>query len=101
VFVEEVESVLKDYPGIVDALVVGRPSARWGTEVAAVVAARPVMNIEELLQFCRRRLARYKVPKCVHVVDLIRRNPSGKGDYGWAAEQVFEPAIRPQPNETE
>ncbi|WP_422263851.1 AMP-binding protein [Mycobacterium sp.] len=101
VFVEEVESVLKDYPGIVDALVVGRPSARWGTEVAAVVAARPVLNTEELLQFCRRRLARYKVPKCVHVVDLIRRNPSGKGDYGWAAEQVLEPAIGPQPNEME
>jgi len=92
VFVEEVEAVLKDHPDILDALVVGRPSVRWGTEVAAVVAARPSLDIDALPQFCRGRLARYKVPKCVRVVDRVRRNPAGKGDYVWAARQVLEPA---------
>jgi acyl-CoA synthetase (AMP-forming)/AMP-acid ligase II len=94
VYVEEVEAVLKHHPDVLDALVVGRASVRWGTEVAAVVAARSTIDIDALLQFCRSRLARYKVPKCVQVVDRIRRNPAGKGDYLWAAQQVQEPTSK-------
>jgi 3-oxocholest-4-en-26-oate---CoA ligase len=89
VFVEEVEAVLKDHPGVIDALVCGRPSPRWGSEVAAVVQSVPDIDVSSVLQFCRERLARYKVPKSVRVVQQIRRNPAGKGDYRWATKQVM------------
>lgn len=90
VFVEEVEAVLKDHPEVTDALVCGRPSQRWGSEVAAVVQARPGIDTTALLEFCRGRLARYKVPKSVQLVERIRRGPAGKGDYQWAARQVLQ-----------
>lgn len=92
VFVEEVEAVLKDHPGVIDALVCGRPSKRWGSEVAAVVQGRPGVDATALLEFCRGRLARYKVPKSLCFVERVRRGPAGKGDYLWAAQQVMESA---------
>jgi 3-oxocholest-4-en-26-oate---CoA ligase len=88
VFVEEVEAVLKDHPAVVDVLVCGRPSKRWGAEVAGVVQVGPGVDEGTLLDFCRGRLARYKVPKSLTFVDRVRRNPAGKGDYGWAAAEV-------------
>jgi 3-oxocholest-4-en-26-oate---CoA ligase len=88
VFVEEVEAVLKDHPGVIDALVCGRPSKRWGSEVAGVVQTAPGIDETTLLNFCRDRLARYKVPKNLIFVASVRRNPAGKGDYNWAARQV-------------
>lgn len=88
VFVEEVEGVLKHHPSVIDALVCGRPSPRWGSEVAAVVEGTSDLDASSVLEFCRDRLARYKVPKSVHVVERIRRNAAGKGDYRWAARQV-------------
>lgn len=88
VFVEEVEVVLKDHPDVVDVLVCGRPSERWGTEVAAVVVARPGLDSGALLDFCRGRLARYKVPKFVLFVDRVVRSETGKPDYRWATQQV-------------
>ncbi|WP_234898957.1 AMP-binding protein [Mycolicibacter kumamotonensis] len=87
VYVEEVESVLKDHPDIIDAVVCGRQSVRWGSEVVAVVHGHPGIEIDELKEFCRDRLARYKVPKAFRVVNKIRRGPAGKPDYRWAAKQ--------------
>jgi acyl-CoA synthetase (AMP-forming)/AMP-acid ligase II len=87
VFVEEVEAVLKDHPAVVDALVCGRPSERWGAEVAAVVVAPGIRELE-LIEFCRDRLARYKVPKAIRLVERIARTETGKPDYKWAASQV-------------
>ena len=94
VFVEEVEAVLKDHPAVIDALVCGRPSKRWGSEVAGVVQTGPGIDEGTLLDFCRDRLARYKVPKILKFVDRVRRNPAGKGDYGWAAAMVAAPTER-------
>lgn len=90
VFVEEVEAVLKDHPDVVDALVCGRPSERWGSEVAAVVVAPNGIDETELIGFCRRRLARYKAPKVVHVVPSIVHSDTGKPDYKWAVRMVSE-----------
>jgi acyl-CoA synthetase (AMP-forming)/AMP-acid ligase II len=86
VFVEEVEQALAAHPAVADVLVVGRASERWGQELVAVVqaAGRPVER-GELLAACESRLARYKWPKDVIWVEAVRRSPSGKGDYRWAA----------------
>jgi len=97
VFAEEVEQAIKHHPGVYDALVVGRPSERWGQEVVAVVA--PVEGAEVTLEALRAvaeaHLARYKLPKAVVVVDRISRAPSGKPDYPWA-RQVAEAASPPR-----
>lgn len=92
VFAEEVEQAVKHHPGVYDALVVGRPSERWGQEVVAVVACRPgaTVTLEELRETAGRHLARYKLPKALVLRPSISRSPSGKPDYAWAREQAIE-----------
>ena len=89
VFVEEVEEVLRAHPGIADALVVGRPSDRWGEEIVALVAfhdhdlAHDGAH-DELHAHCTAELARYKAPKEYIVVEQVKRLGNGKADYRWA-----------------
>jgi acyl-CoA synthetase (AMP-forming)/AMP-acid ligase II len=88
IFPEEVEAALKAHPAVFDATVVGAPDERWGQRVAAVVQFRPgrAASLEELQAHCRKRIAGYKVPRQLHVVDQVRRSPSGKPDYQWAKD---------------
>lgn len=90
IFAEEVEHAIKHHPGVYDAVVVGRPSERWGSEVVAVVRLKPGARTSEadLLAECEKHLARYKLPKAFVFRDEIVRSPSGKADYRWAREQV-------------
>ena len=84
--------MLKGHPAVYDALVVGRPSARWGQEVVAVVAAQPgtTVTLDELRAVAEPHLARYKLPKALVLVDRVSRAPSGKPDYPWAREVALE-----------
>ncbi|TDD71187.1 acyl-CoA synthetase [Actinomadura darangshiensis] len=86
VYPEEVEVALKDHPGVEDAVVVGLPDERFGQRVAAVVAPRPgaTVTLEELTEYCRGRLAGYKLPRQITVVDEVQRTAVGKSDYKWA-----------------
>jgi len=86
IFPEEVEGVLKSHPAVFDALVVGVPDERWGSRVAAVVQPRPgqAITLEALAAHCRSHIAGYKVPRELHVVEQVRRSPSGKPDSPWA-----------------
>ena len=88
IFVEEVESVLKAHGAVEDAVVVGVPDDRWGQRVAAVVSARAgaEVTLAVLDAHCRAHLAGYKVPRQLHVVARLVRQPSGKPDYRWARE---------------
>jgi 3-oxocholest-4-en-26-oate---CoA ligase len=89
VFAEEVEQVLTAHPAVADALVAGRPSERWGSEIVAVLSARPGVTApsdDELRAHCRTALAGYKVPKAFCWVDRVERSPAGKPDYGWARD---------------
>jgi fatty-acyl-CoA synthase len=90
VFAEEVEQALIAHPDVDDALVVGRPSERWGSEVVAVVQLRPGAEVTDgqLLEVAGQRLARFKLPKTVLRVPKVRRSPSGKADYGWAKSEA-------------
>jgi 3-oxocholest-4-en-26-oate---CoA ligase len=90
VFVEEVEDVLKRHVSVVDVLVTGRPSERFGQEVVAVVQLTnpDATSPAELRAWCGEHLARYKAPRAVLFVDEVRRHPSGKADYRWAKEQA-------------
>jgi acyl-CoA synthetase (AMP-forming)/AMP-acid ligase II len=88
IFPEEVEQALKAHPAVFDCTVVGVPDDRWGQRVAAVVAFRDdtTATLEELGAHTRGHIAGYKVPRELHVVETIRRAPSGKPDYRWAKE---------------
>jgi fatty-acyl-CoA synthase len=92
VFVEEVEEVLRRHPDVADALVVGRPSARFGHEVVAVVAPQEGATIDgaALREFVARDIARFKAPRAVAVVDRVRRHANGKADYTWAKEAALD-----------
>ncbi|MGE5698437.1 MAG: acyl-CoA synthetase [Candidatus Sericytochromatia bacterium] len=91
VFVEEVEEVLRAHAGVDDALVVGRPSERWGEEIVAVVAPRDSdLSHGALARHCADRLARFKLPKQFIFVDRVRRLGNGKADYRWAKNVAMQ-----------
>ncbi|MGI8936710.1 MAG: acyl-CoA synthetase [Iamia sp.] len=89
IFPEEVEASLKAHPEVFDVVVVGVPDERWGSTVAAVVQPRHLdapPTLGELDAHCRTRIAGYKVPRQLHLVDEVLRSPAGKPDYRWALE---------------
>lgn len=86
IFTEEVEAAVTSHPDVYDAIIVGVPDDRWGQRVAAVVQPRPDTNptLDSIAEHCRQRIAGYKVPRELHLVDHVRRSEAGKPDYGWA-----------------
>ncbi|MGR6964575.1 acyl-CoA synthetase [Geodermatophilus sp. URMC 61] len=76
----EVEEVIYQYPGIAETAVFGIPHPRWIEAVAAVVVPREgqTVDTEELIRFCRERLAGFKTPRYVAVADALPKNASGK-----------------------
>lgn len=76
----EVEDVLYSHPKVFDVAVVGVPDPVWGEEVMAIVLLREgeKMDPEELREYCRDKLARYKIPRYIHFVDEIPKTSSGK-----------------------
>jgi len=87
IFPEEVEQALKNHPAVFDALVVATPDERWGQKVTAVISPRGAApTLEELQQEARKHIAGYKVPRELHVVGEIPRQPNGKPNYARAKE---------------
>lgn len=80
IYPAEVENALYDHPAIAEVAVIGVPSERWGETPKAMVVLKPAVSVsaEELIEFARTRLARYKCPSSVDFVDALPRNASGK-----------------------
>ncbi|MBI2370791.1 MAG: AMP-binding protein [Deltaproteobacteria bacterium] len=80
VFPEEIEGVLHTHPKVGEAAVVGVPHPAWGEAIRAVVVLRPgeVVTEQDLIEFCKGRLAPYKAPKAVEFVETLPRTESGK-----------------------
>jgi acyl-CoA synthetase (AMP-forming)/AMP-acid ligase II len=76
----EVERALTDHPAVLDAAVFGIPDEKWGESVKAVVelSAGGQATPEELVAWCRDRLAHYKCPRDVEIFAELPRNPTGK-----------------------
>jgi acyl-CoA synthetase (AMP-forming)/AMP-acid ligase II len=87
IFPEEVEEVLKTHAGVRDAVVVGIPNEAFGEEIVGVVeladagAAGDSVPEAELIDYVKERLAGYKAPRRIRVVEAIGRGPNGKVDY--------------------
>jgi fatty-acyl-CoA synthase len=90
VFVEEVEAVLQTHPDVTDALVVGRPSERFGQEVVAIVAVRDGTSLDPaaVREYVAEEIARFKAPRVVVTCEGVRRHANGKPDYRWAHDVV-------------
>jgi fatty-acyl-CoA synthase len=79
IYCAEVENVLAGYPRIVEVAVVGRADDKWGEVPLAVAAVTDEgLRLEDLAEFLAERLARYKHPKALEIVDALPRNPAGK-----------------------
>ncbi len=80
IYPAEVENALYDHRAVAEVAVIGVPSERWGETPKAMVVLKPAMSAseEELIEFARTRLARYKCPSSVEFVEALPRNASGK-----------------------
>ncbi len=86
VYPEEVEESIKRHDDVVDCLVVGLEDEKFGQRVTAVASLKGTAAVsgEDLREFLRDKLAAYKMPKQIVIVDQVRRAPNGKADYKWA-----------------
>ena len=80
VFPQEIEAVLTAHPSVAEAAVVGMADADLGEEVAAFVSLKPgrCVSSEELLDYCKEHLARYKYPRRVEILPELPKGPTGK-----------------------
>uniref|UniRef100_UPI0033D230BF long-chain-fatty-acid--CoA ligase n=1 Tax=Nocardia sp. NPDC050713 TaxID=3154511 RepID=UPI0033D230BF len=80
VYPREVEEVLYTHPAIAEAAVIGVPDKRLGEEVHAVVALKTDSRAEpaDIIDFCKQRMAAYKYPRTVRILDELPKGPSGK-----------------------
>jgi len=79
IYCAEVENVLASHPGIVEVAVIGRAHDKWGEVPIAVAAVTDDnLRLDQLDEFLTERLARYKHPKALEIVDALPRNPAGK-----------------------
>lgn len=87
IYCAEVENVLAAHPAIAEVAVIGRAHEKWGEVPVAIAAVRggadagaeqPGLSLADLDEFLTERLARYKHPKALEIVDALPRNPAGK-----------------------
>jgi acyl-CoA synthetase (AMP-forming)/AMP-acid ligase II len=80
VYSPEVEQAVAGHPAVAEVAVIGVPDDHWGETVKAMVVLRPGQQAtrQEIIGFTRERLAHYKCPRTVDIIDALPRNPSGK-----------------------
>jgi len=88
----EIDDALLQHPAVGEAVAFGSPHPTWGEEVAAAVVLKGEASEKEIIAFARERLADYKVPKKLYIIDQIPRTPTGKIQRRSVAE-----ALNPRP----
>lgn len=80
VYSTEVENVLYMHPSILECAVIGVPDPKWGEAVKGIVVLKPGHQAteEEIIRFCKERMAHYKAPKSIDFMDALPRTGSGK-----------------------
>ena len=80
VYAVEVEAVFREHPAVADAALIGQPDEKWGEVGLMIVALKPgqAATEQDLLAFCQGKLAKFKIPKRVVLVDALPYSPYGK-----------------------
>jgi long-chain acyl-CoA synthetase len=80
VYPREIEEVLYGHAAIAEAAVIGVPHEKHGEEVKAVIALKKDASLtaEELIAYCKEKLAAYKYPRLVEIIDELPKGPTGK-----------------------
>lgn len=78
VYPREIEEVLYEHPAVTEAAVVGIPHAELGEEIGAAIALNGPADVAEIREFVRERVAAYKYPRRIWVVDALPKGPTGK-----------------------
>jgi fatty-acyl-CoA synthase len=80
VYPREIEEVLFTHPAVADAACIGVPSDQWGEEIKAIVVLKPdaKASADDIIEFCRGKLAGFKRPRSVDFAQALPKNPSGK-----------------------
>jgi fatty-acyl-CoA synthase len=92
VYAAEVEAVFREHPAVAEAALIGKPDEKWG-EVGLLIVVPSVAEpppAEELIRFCRDRLARYKVPKEIVFAGELPYSPYGKVEKVRLREQYLD-----------
>jgi len=89
----EVENAIAEHDQVIDVIVFGMPHPEWDEAVTAAVTVKdpnsPDIKID-LMEFCRQKLAAYKLPKNIFIITELPRNASGKIDKKRVMKIVFE-----------
>jgi len=80
VYSTEVENILYTHPAILECAVIGVPDQKWGEAVKGIVVLKPSQRVteQEIIQFCKEKIAHYKAPKSIDFIDALPRTGSGK-----------------------
>jgi long-chain acyl-CoA synthetase len=74
----EIEQVLESHPSVAEAAVVGVPDPYWGEKIVALVVPKAPIDIEELLEHCKKNLTGYKIPQEIKIVESLPKSSIGK-----------------------
>jgi acyl-CoA synthetase (AMP-forming)/AMP-acid ligase II len=85
----EIDEVLLSHPAVAEAVAFGVPHPTWGEEVAAAVVLNEPLNEAAILAFCKERLADFKCPKKVYIIETIPRTATGKIQRGAVAKAML------------
>lgn len=91
IYPREIEEVLYQHPKVLDAAVVGLPDPRLGERACACIVPRPgeTFTFEELIGFLRPKIATYKLPEAMQIIDALPRTPTGKVQKGPLRDAVL------------
>ena len=80
IYPREVEEVIIQHSAVREVAVIGVPDARWGEAIKAVIVIQPGKEVseQELIKFCKKRIASYKKPKSIEFIDELPKNNNGK-----------------------
>ena len=80
IYSKEIEEILYKHPAVLEAAVIGVPDIKWGEAVKAILVQKPDMSVteEEIIEFCKGQLARFKKVKSVEFVENLPRTHTGK-----------------------
>lgn len=78
IYPAEIEAAMLSHPAVLEAGVTGIPDSKWGQVPHAFIVGKDNLNEDELISHCSNILAKYKIPKRIHFVDMLPRNASNK-----------------------